>query len=185
MNEVLENTGEKKNIFQSSFHFFFVQHPFPYLEHFIELYTPFYIASLDKTYQIQSIMSQQRVKRHMQTAIEPAAPIHPDVAALPSVAMRIRKAVSEGYQLPGTNGQQFQRVPLPNNMATPPELSDSFSTRTTSNLEEWDSYYMINNAPVQTMPGTNYMKRKFEEDKPVELGQYQARYGELRFNEEF
>lgn len=130
-------------------------------------------------------MSQQRVKRHMQTAIEPAAPMNADVAALPSVAMRIRKAVSEGYQLPTSGGQQFQRVPLPNNMITPPELIDSYSTRTTSNLEEWDSYYKIQNAPVQTMPGTNFLKRKFEDDKSVELSQYQARYGELRFNEEF
>ncbi|RCK58813.1 Damage-regulated import facilitator 1 [Candida viswanathii] len=132
-------------------------------------------------------MSQQRIKRQMQTAIQPAAPMNPDVAALPSVAMRIRKAVSEGYQLPTNNSQQqqFQRVPLPNNMTTPPELIDSYSTRTTSNLEEWDSYYKIQNAPVQTLPGTNYLKRKFDDEKSVELSQYQARYGELRFNEEF
>ncbi|EMG47474.1 hypothetical protein G210_2177 [Candida maltosa Xu316] len=126
-------------------------------------------------------MSQPRVKRHMQNAITPTENINPDVAALPSVAMRIRKAVSEGYKLPGENGQQggFQRVPLPNNMMNPPDLIDSQSTRTTSNLEEWDSYYKIQNAPLRTLPENNFMKRKFEDDEVLDLNEYQAKYYHL------
>lgn len=117
---------------------------------------------------------------------------------LVSVAMRIRKAVSEGYN----NGQlnfsgNFQRCPLPNNMSSPPMLFSSESTRTVSNLEEWDSYYKINNAPVQTLDanGGNYydqsqnaLKRKFNdfnEQQEPEIALYQAKYGALHFNEEF
>ncbi|KAI5970484.1 DIF1 [Candida margitis] len=121
---------------------------------------------------------------------------------LPSVAMRIRKAVSEGYN----NGQatnfaaNYQRVPLPATLNNqPPSLSSSDSTRTVSNLEEWDSYYKINNTPIQTIDefsskgfgfnDNNPLKRKFQDaggqTGEPEIAQFQARYGELKFNEEF
>ncbi|CAX41911.1 conserved hypothetical protein [Candida dubliniensis CD36] len=135
-------------------------------------------------------MMQPRVKRHMQNAIQPVENINEDAASLPSVAMRIRKAVSEGYKLPGDNTQQFggsfQRVPLPSGLTAPPDLVNGESTRTVSNLEEWDSYYKIQNAPLQTLSeGNNYLKRKFEDDHDLDLSQYQAKYGDLKFNEEF
>ena len=42
------------------------------------------------------------------------------------------------------------------------------------------------NAPLQTLPeSNNYLKRKFEDDHELDLSQYQAKYGELKFNEEF
>lgn len=111
-------------------------------------------------------MMQPRVKRHMQNAIQPVENLNEDAASLPSVAMRIRKAVSEGYKLPGDNtaSQQFsgnfQRVPLPSSMTGPPDLVNGQSTRTVSNLEEWDSYYKIQNAPLQTLPeSNNYLKK--------------------------
>lgn len=119
---------------------------------------------------------------------------------LPSVAMRIRKAVSEGYN----QGQasnflgNYQRVPLPTTLNNqPPSLSSSESTRTVSNLEEWDSYYKINNAPIQTIDEydnssssfNNPLKRKFDGGNgniaELEIAQFQARYGELKFNEKF
>lgn len=138
------------------------------------------------------MMMQPRVKRHMQNAIQPVENLNEDAASLPSVAMRIRKAVSEGYKLPGDNtaSQQFsgnfQRVPLPSSVTGPPDLVNGQSTRTVSNLEEWDSYYKIQNAPLQTLPeSNNYLKRKFEDDHELDLSQYQAKYGELKFNEEF
>lgn len=118
---------------------------------------------------------------------------------LPSVAMRIRKAVSEGYnQGQATNFLgNYQRVPLPTSLQNqPPSLTSSESTRTVSNLEEWDSYYKINNAPIQTIDElydnsfVNPLKRKFEgagagAGTEPEIAQYQAKYGELKFNEEF
>ena len=71
-------------------------------------------------------------------------------------------------------------------MTGPPDLVNGQSTRTVSNLEEWDSYYKIQNAPLQTLPeSNNYLKRKFEDDHELDLSQYQAKYGELKFNEEF
>ncbi|CAK9441115.1 uncharacterized protein LODBEIA_P49840 [Lodderomyces beijingensis] len=111
---------------------------------------------------------------------------------LAAVAMRIRKAVSEGYNTgDGNFGGNYQRVPLPNHLSQPPSLSSSQSTRTVSNLEEWDSYYRIENAPIWTLDGhgkeTSHLKRRYE-DSPggqPEIAQYQAKYGELHFNEEF
>lgn len=132
------------------------------------------------------------------TSIESAKPYGED-SPLPSVAMRIRKAVSEGYnQGQATNFLgNYQRVPLPATLNNqPPSLSSSDSTRTVSNLEEWDSYYKINNAPIQTINEydnsssfNNPLKRKFQGSNnggaEPEIAQFQARYGELKFNEEF
>ncbi|KAI5962744.1 DIF1 [Candida theae] len=129
-------------------------------------------------------------------SINPTKPYGAD-SPLPSVAMRIRKAVSEGYnQGQATNfSGNYQRVPLPVNLQNqPPSLSSSESTRTVSNLEEWDSYYKIENAPIQTINESssslfeeNPLKRKFESGAggEPEVAQFQARYGELKFNEEF
>ncbi|KAI5955380.1 DIF1 [Candida jiufengensis] len=96
-------------------------------------------------------------------------------------SMNARKSVSEGYN----KGQRlnfsgnYQRVPLPSNLNNkPPMLSNSESTRTLSNLEEWDSYFQINNAPIQTLESFNEesffnnnnnqqqnpLKRKFQEN---------------------
>ncbi|KAI3402624.1 DIF1 [Candida oxycetoniae] len=122
------------------------------------------------------------------------------VSSLPSVAMRIRKAVSEGYKTEDKsltndgNTTSFPRVSLPNHLLNNPPSAVSYeSTRTLSNLEEWDSYYKINNAPIQTLESfsqePNYMKRKLEYDSGAhmepEIVQYHAKYGELHFNDDF
>ncbi|KAI5959376.1 DIF1 [Candida pseudojiufengensis] len=105
-------------------------------------------------------------------------------------SMNARKSVSEGYN----KGQRinfsgnYQRIPLPSNLNNiPPMLSSSESTRTLSNLEEWDSYFQINNAPIQTLESFNEngnsssfnlngiqnpLKRKFQDNNSNDLKNY-------------
>ncbi|CAI5759672.1 unnamed protein product [Candida verbasci] len=90
-------------------------------------------------------------------------------------AMRIRKSIADGYKT------SFNRSPLPQHLNQPPALTNEGSTRSSSNLEEWDSYYKIQNAPFQVLPEINPMKRKRED----EVANFENKYGELKFNEEF
>ncbi|KAK6465900.1 hypothetical protein DFJ63DRAFT_310983 [Scheffersomyces coipomensis] len=151
-------------------------------------------------------MSSGGVKRQMQTAIVPQTETNQDIASLSTIGMRIRKAVSDGYNNPNsdvnqysyqsqfTAGSYIQRVPLPSHMMDqPPSLTNMGSTldSSASNLAEWDSKYQINNAPIQTIDqGINYNKRKLDDhdtgdDQRNDVNLYTSKYGELKFNEEF
>lgn len=137
--------------------------------------------------------TQHRVKRQQVNTTniqlsQHQQPQDPAIASLATIGMRIRKAVSEGYNVPDPNqfSGNYRRVPLPLNIAAPPSLTNEGSTLgSTSSLEEWDSYYKIQNAPLQTVPEfqSNGTKRKFDESNDVSM--FQAKYGDLKFNEEF
>ncbi|KAG7665560.1 DIF1 [[Candida] subhashii] len=140
--------------------------------------------------------SQPRIKRQMNNGMQIQSnnqteqQQNPDIAKLATIGMRIRKAVSEGYNVPDSSqfSGNFRRVPLPNNISAPPSLTNDGSTvGSTSSLEEWDSYYKINNAPLQTLPEFNGgIKRKFDDSMDAkDVSIFQAKYGDLKFNEEF
>lgn len=129
-------------------------------------------------------------KRQMNQAAAPQE-TNPDVAALATLGMRIRKAVSDGYTV--ANGDhansynhgiapKFERVALPQHMDAPPGLSSSGSTMGSSmSFSEWDSRYDIHNAPLQVLPTSTKRKRDETEETPV----FEEKYGSLKFNEEF
>lgn len=126
---------------------------------------------------------------------------NPDIAALATIGMRIRKSVADGYSvtheasynhgLPQISSQRsFNRVPLPGHMDQPPALNNQGSTfQSGSNVSEWGMPSM----PLQTMPlQGNGSKRGFEEDIPRQFGMdkpsleyYNGAYGELKFDEDF
>lgn len=98
---------------------------------------------------------------------------------------------SSGFRVP-------QRVPLPAHIDGPPGLSDSLLTAESgSNLLEWEANYrersilshMQRLSPHEVAGG----KRKFEDVEQHEefgtqapiLDDYRAKYGDLRFDEEF
>ncbi|EGW30661.1 uncharacterized protein SPAPADRAFT_62530 [Spathaspora passalidarum NRRL Y-27907] len=135
--------------------------------------------------------SQQRIKRQMNHSVASTQqPSNPDVAALQFIGMRIRKAVADGYQVTQEQQpqqtQQFARPSLPAHLDAPPSLINGGSTAgSTSSMEEFDSYYKINNAPVMinTTYYENKYKRSFDAVDEVEI--YHQKYGDLKFNEEF
>lgn len=99
---------------------------------------------------------------------------------LQTMGMRIRKAISDGYQTPDNllsqlNNQQrveqqqsvFTRVPLPSNVVTPPLLSNAtssmYSTYGSSNLEEWEKNIESRlNTIGENMTHNKITKRSFE-----------------------
>ncbi|CUM65096.1 uncharacterized protein PRCAT00002721001 [Priceomyces carsonii] len=125
-------------------------------------------------------------KRQMSQGVTHEDP-NPDIRALATVGMRIRKAVAEGYSVPSNVlNNSFLRVPLPSNLTKPPGLTSSGSTFDSgSNLAEWNEKL---STPLQTIdvPSTGN-KRKLDEMalSDVNLNQYQEKYGALKFNEEF
>ncbi|ODV77703.1 uncharacterized protein CANTADRAFT_7206 [Suhomyces tanzawaensis NRRL Y-17324] len=144
-------------------------------------------------------MSQPNTKRQMNRGVQPQH-VDPEISALSTIGMRIRKAVAEGYSLPNheqysySNGpSQFQRVPLPANMSQPPSLTNMGSTveSSGSRLGEWDSRFDIHNAPVQTLPNfeVSHKRKHAETDDGFggavpDLGTFRLKYGDLSFNEE-
>lgn len=102
---------------------------------------------------------------------------NPDVAALATLGMRIRKAVAEGHKTGHASSYRpQQRQPLPAHMAQPPSLMGGGSTIDLClDLSSWEA----RQAPLQTIStppaGT---KRKHDEDP-------QVYYGPLSFNENF
>lgn len=140
-------------------------------------------------------------KRQMNYRLEPVQQdINPDIAALSTIGMRIRKAVADGYSTPSAShysyGYNFEeqprRVPLPMGMDQPPSLMGSGSTvGTCSNLSEWDNAAQ---KPLVTIPDYNsgMTKRKFQQEsgdaeytRYREEVDYAKKYGNLLFNEEF
>ncbi|KAK6201571.1 uncharacterized protein RJT21DRAFT_120627 [Scheffersomyces amazonensis] len=142
-------------------------------------------------------MSSTGIKRQMQASIQPQNVVSEDVAALSTIGMRIRKAVSDGYSVPNANNYSYsnnmQRVPLPSHLDQPPSLTNMGSTLDSSSscLAEWDSRYQINNAPLQTIDqGINYNKRKLDDSEDLynrgtDAAMYASKYGELKFHEDF
>lgn len=131
---------------------------------------------------------------------------NPDIAKLATIGMRIRQAVSQGYQTSsnvydGTasynNANNFsqydsRRVPLPGNLQQPPSLTNMGSTYQSSagsSLAEWDSKYDIQNAPLQTLERDSSKLKRKHDDENVQihsnLSEYENKYGSLSFNETF
>lgn len=136
-------------------------------------------------------------KRQMNTAIQPQAE-NPDVAALSTIGMRIRKAVADGYNNGNTsnglnNPYNVQRVPLPSHLSQPPSLTNHGSTiDSCSNVSEWESRYQNNKIvtiPQSNFDSTNKLKRNYDDiddsHQAADLSDYRAKYGQLSFNEDF
>lgn len=134
----------------------------------------------------------------------------PQLAALSTIGMRIRKAVAEGYNTGDNNNhsavmnngmynpyytpqfdqqqqqqqqqQNSRRMPLPGHLDQPPSLMGAGSTiDSCSNLSEWEA----RSAPITTLPGAIQNKRKHEEEPEISMEDYKSRYGALSFNEDF
>lgn len=145
-------------------------------------------------------------KKSLTRAI-PAQEQDPDIAALSTVGMRIRKAVAEGYSVQspasynphsapaysitfdvngGMRNTASMRIPLPEGMSQPPALSNSGSTfQSGLNVSEWGQ--QMN---VTTIPSVMGTKRRFNQDEDITIQQpsleeYNSRYGRLSFNEDF
>lgn len=109
----------------------------------------------------------------------------PEVEAIPSTALRVRMAVSNGYANPheamyekanvyNETQQQYAlqgyanvgvRVPLPSHMSGPPSLSGPGSTLGSSgSFSEWDS--KLGQGPVQNLDTPR--KRKLDDDEASE-----------------
>ncbi|CCE82863.1 Piso0_002615 [Millerozyma farinosa CBS 7064] len=98
---------------------------------------------------------------------------------------------STGFRVP-------QRVPLPAHMDGPPGLSDSLSTaESSSNLSDWEANYRERSIASHMQRLSPHAgaggKRKFEDveqhdglgtQAPI-LNDYRAKYGNLRFDEDF
>ena len=97
-------------------------------------------------------MSQ--VKRQLNYNINDAsAEQYNNQHALQTIGMRIRKAVSEGYQVGDNmysasrntqeseypNTVNIERVPLPGNVVVPPMLSNATSSAFGSSFQEWEN----------------------------------------------
>lgn len=145
-------------------------------------------------------------KRSLTHAIRPQEQ-DPDIAALSTIGMRIRKAVAEGYSVQspasyradsapaysisfdvnrGMNNTPAMRIPLPEGMSQPPSLSSAGSTfQSGLNVSEWGQ--QVN---VVTIPSIMSTKRRYDQDETIlieqpSLEEYNARYGRLSFNEDF
>ncbi|CAM9016462.1 hypothetical protein WICANDRAFT_76881 [Wickerhamomyces anomalus NRRL Y-366-8] len=104
---------------------------------------------------------------------------YPHQYDLQTIGMRIRKAVSDGYQTsnntfpqePRQQEQQqqqfppFQRVPLPSNVVVPPLLSNATSSSFGSSFEEWENNLDVRLNNIENVLTTNkeaLSKRRFE-----------------------
>lgn len=141
-------------------------------------------------------------KRQMHASAHPR-PVeqNPDIAALGTIGMRIRKAIADGYSTPSAAHYSYggepinnRRVPLPAGMDEPPSLMNSTGSTvgTASNLSSWES-----NTSVQTTTISDYQNSFFNGKRKLDLEQdsgyskfrddvdYTKKYGSLLFNEEF
>lgn len=142
-------------------------------------------------------------KRQMHTGVQSSPVQNPDIAALSTIGMRIRKAVADGYSTPsaahysyGSEPITSRRVPLPAGMDEPPSLMGSGSTMgTSSNLSSsWEATASAHTMQPMTIPDYQnafFGKRKLdgEQDNGYtryrEEVDYAKKYGSLLFNEEF
>lgn len=99
--------------------------------------------------------TMSQVKRQLNYNISESAEEYPHQHELQTIGMRIRKAVSEGYQVgdnmytASRNTQQMEeqamgapqllRVPLPSNVVIPPMLSNASSSTFGSSFQEWET----------------------------------------------
>lgn len=128
-------------------------------------------------------------KRQLQHPIQPLTH-SPDVEALATIGMRIRKSVADGYNR--GSGVPVSRTPLPAHMSQPPALTNIGSTVDLgSNLLLWEGFSL----PPVVIPQAASTKRKLDDyddgygenddDRPLSLEDYTARHGGLSFNENF
>lgn len=128
---------------------------------------------------------------------------NPDTEALSTLGMRIRKAVSDGYNTPNASSYSYgdqsyvnRRVPLPAGMDEPPSLvgSTGSTVGTASNLSDWGNTASVPVAHPVTIPENPveaFTKRKFEANQDTGYSRYREnvdyglKYGNLLFNEEF
>lgn len=139
--------------------------------------------------------------------------VDPDIAKLATIGMRVRHAVANGYNRPQDKGVDMSnssnqptgmynnsyqvgslnRVPLPGHMDGPPGLTNLGSTAgTSSNLSEWENNSSPNLVTILN-PNISLGKRKFDDiqnsnalpNSLSNINDYDLRYGELRFDEDF
>lgn len=149
---------------------------------------------------------------HLCFIMSPPLTIKGSDAELKALGPRIRQSVPTGYHVPFDTAKIFvkpeaaepkiSRVPLPKNMQAPPELvnSNSSMTMSSSTLSCWEEEInrpetrhmqtLNETAAVVDKKGVKHSLDEFEivdYDHPrvSELDDYQAKYGELKFQEGF
>ncbi|CDR43582.1 CYFA0S12e02124g1_1 [Cyberlindnera fabianii] len=118
-----------------------------------------------------------QVKRQLNHNVAQDTEAYDHQYQLQTIGMRIRKAVSEGYQTgdnvfpssqrvsPQPQTQSFQRVPLPSNVVVPPMLSNATSSSFGSSMAEWENNLDVRLQNIENVLSTNkeaLSKRRFD-----------------------